>query len=132
MKCKNCGNEYDIKETKRAYGDMNWINNMCSAQCYTKSIVIEEEIIKLPCFGIKVILTGDGGGSVTSDLKEDIDSVEPSQFMQNEIDGINRFNDMMDALESLILAHACAGVCIDGPSYIEGIETALQQIGNNL
>jgi len=31
---------------------------------------------------------------------------------------------MMDALESIILSHACAGIDVTTPAYLEGIETA--------
>jgi hypothetical protein len=37
----------------------------------------------------------------------------------------------IDAVESLILSHACAGVDVESPAYIEGIETALDAIANN-
>lgn len=35
------------------------------------------------------------------------------------------------ALESLLLAHACAGVDIESPAYLEGLETALEAIANH-
>ncbi len=107
--------------------------------------------IDLLCFGIKVNLTGDGGGSITSDLKEicpycdHIDcsfscdgSVsqfdDPEKNLQTEEEQQNRvnYNAAMDALESLIMAHAIAGIDIENPAYIEGIETAVNSIGNNL
>jgi hypothetical protein len=37
----------------------------------------------------------------------------------------------MDALESIIMAHACAGIDIESPAYIEGIETAVEGCANN-
>jgi len=42
-----------------------------------------------------------------------------------------RFHGMMDALESMILAHACAGIDVTDPDYIEGIEIAVDACGNN-
>jgi hypothetical protein len=66
--------------------------------------------ITLPCFGIIIELI-DNAGTITSDLKGDGDSPE--------------LIAAMDAIESLILAHACAGVDIASPAYIEGIETAV-------
>jgi hypothetical protein len=42
------------------------------------------------------------------------------------------YNHMMDALESLILAHACAGVDVTTPEYIEGIKTAIESCANNI
>ncbi len=34
-KCKICDKEYYVAETKRIFGDMSWIGDFCSAQCYT-------------------------------------------------------------------------------------------------
>lgn len=36
----------------------------------------------------------------------------------------------LDALESLILAHAVAGIDINSPAYKEGIETAVEAVLN--
>lgn len=37
----------------------------------------------------------------------------------------------LEAIESLILAHACAGVDVESPAYIEGINTAIEAIDNH-
>ena len=74
--------------------------------------------IKLPCYGIVIdlgpkdpYLTGAyGGGKITSELEGE------------EFDGI----------ESLVLAHAVAGVDVQSPSYLEGIETAVDAIFNHI
>ncbi len=42
------------------------------------------------------------------------------------------YNAAIDGLESLILAHACAGVDIESEAYVEGVETAVEAISNNL
>lgn len=78
--------------------------------------------ICLPCYGITISLAGpdpDGnrGGAITGDLHE-ADADE--------------YNAAMDAIESLVLAHACAGVDVEDLGYIEGIETAVQAIASNL
>jgi len=83
--------------------------------------------IHLPCFGITVHLAQEsspdslGRGSITSQLKE------PGRGTL-----VCTFNAAIDGLEALILAHACAGVDITSPAYIEGIETAVDAIGNHL
>ena len=83
--------------------------------------------IRLPCYGITIRLdsenTGErpGCGTITSELKE---AEEDGEGMQ--------FNAAMDGLESLILAHACAGIDVQSPAYVEGIETAVDAISNNL
>jgi hypothetical protein len=101
---------------------------------------MSDKTVKLPCFGIVVELTDMephaltpnryGGGSISSDLKEKF-GPSPCQLSQEECDGIDRYNDMMDALESIILGHACAGIDIESLAYIEGIETAVEGCANN-
>ena len=79
--------------------------------------------IELNCFGIIVEFdTETGSGQIlTSDLHEDCDD-----------EGHELHDAAMDAIESIILAHACAGVDISSPAYVEGIETAVIACGNNL
>lgn len=77
-----------------------------------------EKVIKTNCFGIVVTVSGEGNGSIVSDLREDED---------NEI-----YLAAIDGLESLILAHACAGIDIASPAYLEGVETAIEAIANNI
>ncbi len=90
---------------------------------------MSDKTIKLPCFGIVVELTDEelhaitpnryNGGSITSDLHE-----SPTDRSYEEKKLASDYNIMMDALESIILAHACAGIDITTPAYLEGIETA--------
>jgi hypothetical protein len=83
--------------------------------------------IRLPCYGITIRLERSslprqpGYGTITSELKQ----VEPG------VEAVP-FNAAIDALESLILAHACAGIDVESPAYVEGIETAVEAISNNL
>ena len=83
--------------------------------------------IHLPCFGIIVHLDREcsagspARGAITSQLRE------PGRGTL-----IRAFNAAIDGLEALILAHACAGVDIASPAYLEGIETAVDAIGNHL
>jgi hypothetical protein len=80
--------------------------------------------INLPCFNIVIDLGPEDadhsgayqGGKIASDLKG----------------GNPLFRAAMDAIESLILAHACAGVDVASPAYVEGIETAVESCMNNL
>ena len=37
--CKFCQRHYDVKETKRIFGDTWWAPIYCTAQCYTKGQV---------------------------------------------------------------------------------------------
>jgi len=107
--------------------------------------------IKLPCFGIVVNLTKDGGGSISSDLKETCSyckdpscdmncqefqehcsdrDLDAQQDKQSERYEFLCHRAAIDALESMILGHAVAGVDIESPAYIEGIETAVLALTN--
>ena len=39
--------------------------------------------------------------------------------------------DQVNALESLILGHACAGIDVADPAYVQGLRTCLEAIANN-
>lgn len=82
--------------------------------------------IKLPVCKIVVNITEDGGGSITSNMKESVDTVD-----SDEAEETIRFNSAVDGLEAIILAHATAGVNIASPKYVEGICTAYEHIGNH-
>lgn len=62
---------------------------------------------------------GNGGGEIESELNTPLGIDE----LDNEA-----FDAAVHALESIILAHACAGVDVESPAYIEGIETASNKI----
>jgi hypothetical protein len=82
--------------------------------------------IRLPCFGITVRLARTntaktpGAGAITSDLKG-LGATSAERCFDAGIDGIL----------SLVLAHACAGVDVASPAYVEGVETAVEAIGNH-
>ena len=79
--------------------------------------------IRLPVGGITISLEREnsqqkpGAGSISSDLKESDDDL---------------YNAAIDGLESLILAHACAGIDVRSPAYLEGVETAIDAVANNI
>ena len=77
-------------------------------------------VIHLPCYNIIVSLTNDGGGVIQSGLSCD-ESYRDATFEHNAA---------INGLESLILAHACAGIEITDPAYICGIEVAIDAIFN--
>lgn len=87
--------------------------------------------IRLPCYGITIRLEDGntegqpGCGTITSELKAAEEDAEEDAEAA-------RFHAAMDGLESLILAHACAGMDVQSPAYIEGIKTAVEAISNNL
>lgn len=77
-------------------------------------------IYKLPCFGIVVECSDNSkGGTITSDLLKEYDDPKGRDYCA-----------AVNAVESMILAHACAGVNVLSPGYVEGIETAMEQVFN--
>jgi len=77
------------------------------------------EILALNVFGIEITHNGENAenASITSTMKEE---------------GGGSFNAAADAIESMVLAHFCAGIDVTEPAYLEGIETAFLAIENNL
>jgi hypothetical protein len=68
-------------------------------------------IYELP-YGI-IVTTADGGGCIESKLNR-------GDCTRKEA----------EVIERMILAHACAGVKIDSPEYIEGLVTTLEALAN--
>jgi hypothetical protein len=62
---------------------------------------------------------GRRSGSVTSSLHTSEDDAE-------------EFNAAMDAVESMVRAHACAGIDVTDPRYAEGVRTCIDACANNL
>ena len=94
--------------------------------------------ITLPCFGIVVTLGEPDpehpgmhlGGTITSSMDRNTpDDVEGGSEEDTDWD---RYHGAINGIESLILAHACAGMDITSPAYIDGIETAVEACGNHL
>ena len=83
--------------------------------------------IHLPCFGITVRIgrkntaKTPGAGTIASKLKG------PEKTAAEWL-----CNAAINGLEALILAHACAGVNIESPAYVEGIETAVEATTTHL
>ena len=71
---------------------------------------METRIIKLPTYGILINIVDNCGASIAS------------TDLQGE-----EFNGIL----SLIMAHAVAGIDVESPAYLEGIETAVNATDNN-
>lgn len=80
--------------------------------------------IKLPCYEMVIELDGEGGGTIRSALAAVVD--------ENPKDAVNAtaLSSALNAIESLVLACACAGVDIENPAYLEAIETAVGKVFN--
>ncbi len=90
--------------------------------------------IELPVHGIRLVLSPEGSGTIVSEpMYETCPKCnKPSCLYQKDATGRLGFNGAIDGIMSMILAHACAGIDIKSPAYMEGIETAIQSAGENL
>lgn len=62
-----------------------------------------------------------------------IATIKSSLKYEKPVDGDDsRWNTSIDAIESLILGHFCAGIDVFGPTYREGIQTALDAFENQI
>ena len=68
---------------------------------------------------------GQGGGTSSSTLHiTEADEDFGAEYQAS-------YNAAIDGLESLVLAHACAGVDVEDPRYVAGIAAALEAISNH-
>lgn len=102
--------------------------------------------INLPVHGIVVEYDEEspGKGSITCSpdiyetcpkcgQKDCVYQCDESHMAESEDEVSKRYqhNGAVDGITSMILAHACAGINIESPAYLEGIETALDAIINS-
>jgi len=99
--------------------------------------------IKLDSYGIEIALNDKGGAMLTSDLEREVcpfcskadccyNCDESTAGKEDDVEGRIRFNGVLDGIEAMILAHAAAGIDVESPAYLEGIETAVEAAGNNV
>jgi hypothetical protein len=104
------------------FGSSIYYSYICIEQLKTYTM---EKIIKLLVFGIVVTIDYDEqgrpiSGNISTELHED-----------GEDEGIDLYNACMDAIESMVLAHAMAEVDITSNGYIEGLDTAVNACAGN-
>lgn len=85
--------------------------------------------IKIDKFGIEITLDDNGGGNIISGLERDNEH-SVYEHVEDEI-AREKYNGALDAIESLILAHACSGIDVTTKAYIDGIKTTLESCCNN-
>lgn len=124
-------------------------------------LVFNKSFIRLSAYKMEITLNDivyDGsirwnGGSLTSEIKvlcehcrdprcyfdcvesstwATIEDALTSREKMEELEGNRNYNYACDVIESIVLAHAQAGVNIESPGYLEGLETAMEAIGNNI
>ena len=78
--------------------------------------------LNLNCHGIVISYNEDDKtiASIASNMKE-------PETPNNAL-----INSAIDGLESIILAHFCAGIDVSSPAYLEGIETACDALDSNI
>jgi hypothetical protein len=78
---------------------------------------MREIILNSSGYRISIQLAEDGkSGTILSDMHTGIDSDEHTAAY--------------NAIESLVLAHACAGVNVQSEAYMAGLSTAIEAIDN--
>jgi hypothetical protein len=75
-----------------------------------------DRTIRLPSFKVSIQLQTDGG------------SVDPGELIAGP--GEPELGAAFDALLSMLLSHAVAGIDVEEPRYLEGFETAVISVLN--
>lgn len=134
--CREADDEIDADEymrrLDRAVRDITSVQNALQDRCLT-------DAESHPEASLPTILGGGEGRVVRIDLgndwievwlgASDADGRVSGRMLTNlrsSRDNDDRFNTAMDAIEALILAHACAGLDVRDPRYIDGIRTCLE------
>lgn len=53
-------------------------------------------------------------------------------IVRSDLVDVNNPDPALSVVESTILAHACAGINVTAPAYLQGIETVVDAITNNM
>jgi hypothetical protein len=95
---------------------------------FTQKLAATEVDVEITCedFHIHVEATVGGSGLITSNLRGSVAADHDS-----DEDDSHPYNAAMSAIESIILAHACAGVNVATAAYLEGIAVAVEAVANN-
>ena len=121
----------DIKSVRQVFRDMlSPASRACSLSPADKliaPITAKKEVairLSLDDDWIELAMTyvdahGRRSGSVASSLHSTEDEDD-------------RFNAAVDAIESMVLAHACAGIDVTDPRYVEGVRTCVECCATNL
>jgi len=132
--CREADDEIDVREyltrLDRAIGDIQSVRDAfrespspapSDPEAVKRDVTIR---LALDADWIELSLTyanarGRRSGSVTSSL----------HTCEKNGEG---FNAAMDAVESMVLAHACAGIDVTDPRYVEGLRTCIDACANKL
>ncbi len=84
-------------------------------------------IINLENHGVFTLDLEDGGGCCSSNLHYDAETYRDAFDSRRQLD---LYEAMVDAIESLVLGHACAGIDVTSEAYKEGLISALGGMAN--
>ena len=80
---------------------------------------------------IKMEINGEGGVILKSNLMEVIGPNENDRKELEKRGFMNAATAVIDLLEGLFMAHACAGVDVTSPAYRKGIDIGVEAMINN-
>jgi len=80
--------------------------------------------IKLPCY--EIVIKIGRSREIESNLHYSVTDEIEDRFEDG--DEFNLYEAAVGALETLILAHAYAGVNVKSPAYVKGIKSAVEDI----
>jgi type II secretory ATPase GspE/PulE/Tfp pilus assembly ATPase PilB-like protein len=79
------------------------------------------------CNSPTCILDCEASQAANNEEAEDYD-----ENYREAVSGRFKYNGVLDAIEALALAHACSGIDVSDPRYVDGIETVVDAAANNL
>lgn len=88
---------------------------------------MKEVIVEVTEKEVFILNLEDGGGSVSSTLHYTEDNYKEGFDTKAEW---QRYEAMIDVLESLVLAHACEDIDVTSEQYRNGLKTTLEGMAN--
>lgn len=85
-------------------------------------------MINLESIGINVTTTNDGGISIVNNHRESLDAANNNE----ELISINAYNNALNGIDALIMTLHSSGYDINEVRFVDAVESALEQIGNNI
>jgi len=86
----------------------------------------QTKVYHLPTLGLEITVK-DKGGTIAGSLAQ---RMYGNEEVWNGPSDKELLDEALEAMERLILAHACAGIDVSSPAYLEGVETVLEALGN--
>ena len=132
--CREADEEIDVPEylarLTRAIGDIEWVRDAFVIAPATRDEAADETA--RPDLTIRLSLGNDWIelGLSYADPRGRRSGTIRSRLHVPEKD--HRYNVAVDVVESIVLAHACAGIDVDDARYVEGIRTCVAACADRL